>query len=213
MRAALVATLMLPLAGLAANLENGREINGVCAACHGDLGQGGKQGEYPRLAGQSVRYLVLQLKAFKSRERINIPMFPYTQERELPDGDIEDVSAYLASIELPSKPPAFQPTDDALTRLRKMESVLNIPRAGGDVETGRTVYQNSCASCHGASGGGRGSYPTLRGQYTVYLDRQIQIYLRGERSHDLEEPGKGVLIGMSATDIRDVLAYVSILDD
>lgn len=32
--------------------DSGKEIYGPCAACHGDLGQGGKRGEYPRIAGQ-----------------------------------------------------------------------------------------------------------------------------------------------------------------
>ena len=30
---------------------NGEEINEVCAGCHGEFGQGEKDGEYPRLAG------------------------------------------------------------------------------------------------------------------------------------------------------------------
>ena len=35
----------------AIDMENGEEINEVCAGCHGEFGQGGKAGEYPRLAG------------------------------------------------------------------------------------------------------------------------------------------------------------------
>jgi cytochrome c553 len=197
----------------AADLEAGREINGVCAACHGDAGQGGKRGEYPRLAGQSVKYLTQQLKSFKARQRINIPMFPYTEERELPDKDIEDVAAYLSSIRLPTMPPPFKPTDDALTRLRKMESVLQIPRAEGDIEKGRVLYHKECAACHGKDGGGRGSFPALRGQYTVYLDRQAKLFIRGDRPHDEEKAGEGILNQVGADDIRDVLAYVSTLDD
>ena len=34
----------------AAEEDKGKEINGVCAACHGEFGQGGKRGEYPRIA-------------------------------------------------------------------------------------------------------------------------------------------------------------------
>ena len=83
---------------VAVDLEKGKEINGTCAACHGDQGAGGKKGEYPRLAGQRAAYLESQLKSFRARTRINIPMFPYTQERELSDDDIKDVSAYLAGI-------------------------------------------------------------------------------------------------------------------
>ena len=68
--------------------DKGKDINGVCAACHGEFGQGGKRGEYPRIAGQRAAYLKDQLKSFRARKRINIPMYPYTQERELTDADI-----------------------------------------------------------------------------------------------------------------------------
>ena len=43
------------------DLENGEEINEVCAGCHGVYGEGGKQGEYPRIAGQPYQFLVNQL--------------------------------------------------------------------------------------------------------------------------------------------------------
>jgi cytochrome c553 len=192
---------------------NGRDINGTCAACHGELGEGGKKGEYPRLAGLSARYLSKQLHAFKARERINLPMFPYTQERELSDQDIEDVSVYLAAIELSTQMPDFKPTDDALTRLTAAMRVMQIPRSEGDIGKGRPIYDKACASCHGKDGAGKGSYPALRGQYTQYLDRQIKEFLRGSRLHELEEPGPGLLKPFSSEDLRDMLAYISTLDD
>ncbi len=96
---ALVAALLCAAAPvLADDLEKGKEINGTCAACHGEFGQGGKKGEYPRIGGQRAGYIEDQLRSFRSRTRINIPMFPYTQERELPDEDIKAVAAYLACI-------------------------------------------------------------------------------------------------------------------
>ena len=97
------AAWLVTSSAVAVDLEKGKEINGTCAACHGDQSAGGKKGEYPRLAGQRVAYLEKQLKSFRARTRINIPMFPYTQERELSDEDIKDVSAYLAGIELSNR--------------------------------------------------------------------------------------------------------------
>src|SRR6185369_8300737 len=99
-------------AASAVDLDKGKEINGTCAACHGEFGQGGKKGEYPRLAGQRAKYIELQLRSFRSRTRVNIPMFPYTQERELPDDDIRDIAAYLAGIELPTQMPDFAGHED-----------------------------------------------------------------------------------------------------
>ena len=133
--------LCLSAPGHALNLEKGKEINSVCAGCHGEFGQGGSRGEYPRLAGQGVKYLESQLKAFRARTRVNIPMYPYTQERELPDEDIKDVAAYLASIELPTKWPVFKDSDDALTRLTLTERVMIIPRVAGNLANGEAIYQ------------------------------------------------------------------------
>lgn len=201
----------LPLAS-AQNLERGKEINGTCAGCHGEFGQGGKKGEYPRLAGQRVAHMVAQLQAFRNRTRINLPMFPYTQERELSDADIEDVSAYLAAVELPTEWPSFKPDDDALTRLSAMEKVMILPRAPGDLDRGRSVYQQDCASCHGRDGMGRGKNPRLVGQYTSYLRRQMDLFIKGERAHDRDEEVRtGVFDRLKDAELNDVLAYLTLI--
>jgi cytochrome c553 len=188
--------------------DKGREINGVCAACHGEYGQGGKRGEYPRLAGQRAAYLKDQLKSFRARKRINLPMYPYTQERELPDEDIEAVSDYLAAIRLPTKWPEFKDSDDALTRLTATEKVMIVPRAEGDIGNGKAIYQKECFSCHGRDGRGRGKFPMLVGQYTSYLKKQADAYLKGERPHD-DEGVTGILNRISEKDIQDILAYLT----
>ncbi|MDP2811690.1 MAG: c-type cytochrome [Rhodocyclaceae bacterium] len=206
----LAASLLLlsspPLA--ARNMENGRDINEVCAACHGKLGEGGKLGEYPRLAGQRAAYLEDQLRSYRARRRINIPMFPYTQERELSDEDIVDVSAYLASLQLSTKYPDFKDTDDAYTRLLAMQKVMIIARVGGDTENGEAIYQKRCATCHGKTGMGRSKFPMLVGQHTLYLKKQMDAYLRGDRPHD-EEGVTGILNTLQEKDIQDILAYLT----
>lgn len=203
------------IAALKADPETGREINGVCAACHGDTGQGGKRGEYPRLAGQHVEYLMDQLKKFKERKRTNLPMFPYTEERELPDEDIVHVSAYLSSIKLDTTYPVFKDTDGALFRLTAMDKVLNIPRSEGDVEAGAKLYKAECTSCHKKDGMGHKTVPMLAGQYTLYLKRQIDKFVKGERIHDedLKDASKDVLNLLKPDEIRDILAFLTTLDD
>jgi cytochrome c553 len=197
---------------IAVDLQEGKEINGTCAACHGDNGQGGGKGEYPRIAGQQVRYLEGQLKNFRSRSRINIPMFPYTQERELSDSDIKDVAAYIAGIELSNRMPTYTGNEDALTRLLMADKVMIIPRAEGDIDKGAAIYQKQCASCHGKTAKGRGMFPMLVGQYTSYLKRQVDLYLKGDRPHD-EEGTTGVLNSLDETQIRDILAYLTSIQE
>ncbi len=195
-----------PLA--AADLEKGKEINGTCAACHSDNGQGGKKGEYPRLAGQQTKYIESQLKNFRSRTRVNIPMFPYTQERELSDTDIKDIAAYLNSIELDTAMPTYTGTEDALTRLKMAEKVMIVPRVEGDLANGEVIYQKQCAACHGKTGRGRGMFPMLVGQYTNYLQRQVGLFLKGDRPHD-EEGTVGLLNALKPEEIQDILAYLT----
>lgn len=202
-------------AALKADPEIGRQINGVCAACHGDSGQGGKKGEYPRLAGMDFDYLRNQLLHFKQRARHNMPMYPYTEERELPDEDIAHVAAYLSSIKLDTTFPVFKESDDALTRLLAVEKVLNIPRSEGDVAAGAKLYKDECVSCHGAKGIGRRGLPMLAGQYTIYLKRQVGLFVKGERIHDedAKDKSKDVLNLLKPDEIRDILAFLTTLDD
>lgn len=196
----------------AQDMDKGKEINGTCAACHSEHGQGGKKGEYPRLAGQRAAYIADQLKNFRARTRVNIPMYPYTQERELSDEDIKDISAYLSSIELPTKMPTFTGDEDALTRLQMVDKVMIIPRAEGDLDNGKTIFQKNCATCHGKNGMGRGKFPMLVGQYTNYLKRQIGLYLKGDRPHE-EEGTVGILNEFKEKDLQDILAYLTSIQE
>lgn len=195
------------------DFDKAKEIYGPCAACHGEFGAGGKKGEYPRIAGQLPKYIEQQLKAFQKRVRVNIPMVPYTEERELSDADMKEVAAYLAQIELPTKQPVFKDSDDALARLLAMEKVMIVPRAEGDIENGQAIYQKNCAACHGKAGKGRGMFPRLVGQYTSYLKKQVDAYLKGDRPHDEETAKEGVLYTLQAKDIQDALAYLTSIQE
>jgi len=210
MRALFILLVLLGLSQAAQtqNLERGKEINGTCAGCHGEFGQGGKRGEYPRIAGQRQAHIIDQLLAFRKRTRLNLPMFPYTQERELSDADIQDVSAYLAAVELPTQWPEFKDSDDALTRLTAVEKVMIIPRAPGNLDNGRAIYQKECVTCHARDGMGRGKFPRLVGQYTSYLRKQMDSFVKGERSHDDDE-ALGILSQLKEQDLQDLLAYLT----
>lgn len=210
-----LAALVLAAAGWAhaLDVEKARDIYGPCAACHGEFGAGGKKGEYPRIAGQRSRYMVQQLKAFQSQARLNLPMYPYTKERDLPDEDMKLVSDWLETIELPTKMPTFKGDEDALTRLQMVEKVMLVPRVEGDIDNGGKLYQKLCQSCHGKTGTGRGPIPMIVGQYTNYLMKQMKAFLNAERPHDEESAKEGVLYGLQAQDLQDILAYVTTLQN
>ncbi|MFB1489197.1 MULTISPECIES: c-type cytochrome [unclassified Thiocapsa] len=201
------------------DLETGAEINDVCAGCHGEYGQGGKDGEYPRLAGLPAAFTARQLALFRSRDRANMAMVEHTEPRQMTDSDIRDISAFLAAIELPSQlPPVDESAPDfnAYERLMATKRVLQIPRAQGDTAAGEALYQRECASCHGRDGWGRArdAVPMLAGQYTNYLQRQVGKYINKTRIHDPSEPDADELLAaFSAQELQDIFAYISILDD
>jgi cytochrome c-type protein NapC len=197
------------------DIEYAEEINDTCAGCHGEFGEGSIDGEYPRLAGLDQEYLASQIRHFKSRERLNIPMLPYATERELPEEDVMLIAAYLSRIELPTKlPPIIEEEFDALARLEESGRVINIARYPGNVEKGRRFYRKECAGCHGDQGQGDQSrkIPQLTGQYSIYLMRQIDNFRNGDRLHD-DPRDADIFKFFSGVEIGDMLAYLSILDD
>ena len=197
------------------DIEYGEEINELCAGCHGEFGQGSGDGEYPRLAGMDRHYLARQLQLFKDRSRINIPMLPYATERELPEKDVQAVSAYLSAIELPTKlPPVDESSFDAYARLLASKRVLNIARYPGDVVNGKRSYSKECGSCHGQDGLGKPAKqaPRLVGQHSIYLKRQIEQISLGKRLHDVPNDAD-VFSQYSETEIDNILAWLSVQDD
>ncbi|MBF0380493.1 MAG: c-type cytochrome [Magnetococcales bacterium] len=175
------------------DLYNGRDVNIVCAACHGELGQGGNKGEYPRLAGQMRSILIRQLRSFRDRKRINIPMLPYTEERELPEEDMIDVASYLSSLRID----------------------VTIPYVEGDVKAGKKLFKD-CRKCHGKEGRGKEKKgesnkhgPALTGQYPSYLIRQMSNFKKGIRKHeDMEETAQDI----TDEELNDILAYLVTLE-
>ncbi len=208
----LATALALPQAQ-AQDAAAGKDVYGPCAACHGSNGEGGKDGEYPRVASQPVTFIVEQLKAFQKRKRYNLPMFPYTEPRELSDSDMADVAAYLTALVLPAKAPEFKESDSALDRLLAMEKVLVVPRVEGDTEAGKKLYRKRCAGCHGHVGLGRKSAPRLVGQYPNYLMRQLELFRKGTRVHDEENAAEGVLAKLTEADLKNVLAWLTAIQD
>ncbi len=208
-----------PLHAYEYDVDNGEEINEVCAGCHGEFGQGGKEGEYPRLAGQPMDFLALQLHLFRDRKRLNLPMAQYMDERQMPDDDIQDISRYLAEITLKTRLSAVDteaPGFDAYARLLESKKLMQIPRAEGDTGKGGKTYRKECASCHGRTGEGdnKKAVPMLSGQYTNYLWRQVEKYRNKIRIHDPSDPEEDELLNdFSNEELQDIFAWLSTMDD
>jgi cytochrome c553 len=184
------------------DMERGKALNRQCALCHGFHAQGIIGGKYPRLAGLPDYYLLEMMEKYKAGILEYPAMTVVGGMRNLSKQDLESLAAFIAEIDLAEVAP------------------LDIPTAPGDVEEGEDLYKGDCKTCHGRKGEGkaRKESPPLRGQYTEYLARQIEMFKKRERVHAddeedetfVEEDGTEVY---SDQELADILAFISTLDD
>jgi len=186
----LIAVSSLTLA--AGDPAAGKQKAVTCAGCHGVDGNS-MNGEWPKLAGQHVKYLVKQLQNFKNMERVNNIMngmaMPLSQQ------DMEDIAAYYEEQ-------ALQPgvADPAL------------------VEQGRRLYQGgnlesdlpACMACHGPNGVGNpaAGFPSLAGQHAQYLQTQLHAFRAMERANDPAMMMRNVAAKMTDEEIQAVSSYI-----
>jgi cytochrome c553 len=78
------------------DIDAGKAKAAPCQACHAADGNAGIDPQYPRLAGQYADYLARALHEYKAGERKNPIMAGFATT--LSDKDIEDLSAYFASL-------------------------------------------------------------------------------------------------------------------
>ena len=94
------ATLIAPVgtAYAAGDAEAGAIKAYTCTGCHGIPGYKNIYPTYsvPKIGGQNYEYLTIALKAYRDGERDHKTMD--LQAQSLSDQDIEDVSAYFASL-------------------------------------------------------------------------------------------------------------------
>ena len=91
-----VAILGLSSTSMAAgNIAAGKAKAASCAGCHGANGVS-MVPTFPNLAGQKAAYTAKQLKAFKDGSRKDGTM--NAMSKPLSDADIENISAYYASL-------------------------------------------------------------------------------------------------------------------
>jgi cytochrome c553 len=175
------------------NAEAGQAKAIVCAGCHGADGNSPAD-LFPKLAGQHASYIVSQLKAFKSEERIEPQMTPFVAM--LSDEDMDDVAAYFATQTVQ----AGTPVDDAV--LGKKIYI------GGNLATG----VSSCSACHNADAGGNPSahYPSLKGQHAGYVVKQLNSFKDGSRSGNANAKIMvDIAKRMSAEEINAVAAFIT----
>ncbi|MDC0948322.1 cytochrome c [Gammaproteobacteria bacterium] len=78
-----------------------------------------------------------------------------------------------------------------------------------DLENGKAIAMQDCASCHGATGNmpQQPNYPILAGQHADYLEHALKGYVDGSRSGPQAGPMIGFASSLSDQDREDVAAW------
>lgn len=161
----------------------------VCQGCHRAGALGRPDGTYPRLAGQHATVLIKQLTDIRAGRRDNPRMYPFADRHVLGPQDIADIALFLQGLPVPAN---------------------QGKGPGDDLERGRTLYANDCASCHGDAGeGDEGKfYPRVSGQHYAYLLRE-GIEIRDGRRRNANPKMVKVVKAYSDADMRAVSDYMS----
>ena len=155
-----------------------------CAPCHGADGNS-VAGTFPILAGQTARYLYLQMRDFSEGARKDPVMSP--QLNGLTKQDFFDLAAYFAAQK--PKPIDFKTDPARVERGRKKsEEVL-------------------CTMCHLGGFKGQNEIPRVAGQHPEYVIKQLQDFKARRRTNDAGNM-TAVAQTISDEDIIDLANYL-----
>ena len=159
----------------------------ACVACHGPQGNPAMAG-MPALAGQTARYMYLQLRDFQEGRRNNDLMSPMA--KDLTRDDMRELSAWFAAQK--TAPQRFQP-DAAKARLGKAKA-----------------DETLCTMCHLGGFAGQNEVPRVAGQPFDYVLKQLTDFKARKRTNDA-----GSMTSVSATvsdaDIENLAHYLASL--
>jgi cytochrome c553 len=185
---AIVLLCTLPLISHAADVAAGKEKAASCVACHGANGNSTNP-MFPVLAGQSARYIYLELRDFKEGARNNPIMSPMAAN--LSKADMQDLAAYFAE----QKPAAIKFTaDPARVKLGAAK-----------------VEETLCSMCHLGGLKGQNEIPKLSGQHYEYTLKQLTDFKAHTRTNDAGNMSS-VSKTLSDEDIINVAHYVATLN-
>ena len=168
-----------------AQLAAAREKAQVCVACHGPDGNS-QNPDYPILAGQSWRYIYIELRDFKEGRRSDPQMSPMAAT--LSQEDMIALGNFFAA----QKP-----------------APIKFQADGAKVEAGRkTSDAVLCPMCHLGGFVGQNEIPRVAGQYPQYVKKQLQDFKARRRTNDAGNM-TSVAATLSDTDIENLSQYIA----
>lgn len=182
--------------GAAGDAAAGKKKADMCIGCHGIMGYQNSFPEIhkvPKISGQSDKYIVAALTAYKSGERKHPSMRGIAGS--LSDKDIADLAAFYSSQA------GQAPADTPKTASAEVAALLE---------------KGACVSCHGAnfSKPVDPSYPKVAGQYPDYLFVALKAYTV-DGNHVVGR-GNPIMGGMARqfkpAELRAIAKYIGSLD-
>ena len=156
----------------------------VCFACHGPDGNS-TVGEYPILAGQSWRYIYIELKDFKEGRRKDEQMSPMAAQ--LSTEDMMLLGEFFAA---------------------QKQAPIKIQVDSAKVEAGRkTSDAVLCPMCHLGGFVGQNEIPRVAGQWPQYIKKQLADFKARRRTNDAGNM-TSVASTLSDADIENLSQYI-----
>lgn len=155
------ACLAAALASAGAAAQTAPAKAAICAACHGDGGRSTIPA-HPILAGQTSRYLYLQLRDFQEGRRDHPQMSPIA--KDLTRDEMRELADWFAK----QKPPVQAFTVDA--------AKAKLGKAKAD--------ETLCTMCHLGGFAGQNEIPRVAGQHYDYVVKQLKDFKARRRTND-----------------------------
>lgn len=186
---------------VAGNASVGAAQYAVCAACHGQQGEGLVALNAPKIAGQEPWYLRKQLGNYQGGIR-------GAHEDDIYGRQMAPMAATLANEQI---------MENVIAHIQTFPDEPAPATITGDARAGQKTYAY-CAYCHGANAEGLQTMnaPRMAGMTDWYLKRQLVNFREGVRGqHPQDFYGKQMsFMGRTLTSdemIDDVIAYINSL--
>jgi len=174
-----------PAAALADAASAKEKATTVCAACHGPDGNSVNP-LWPVLAGQTARYIYLELKDFKEGRRFDPLMSPMAAN--LSRDEMFELGEYFASQ-------------------KQKSSTFQVDSA--KAEKGKQVADAAlCTMCHLGGFTGQNEIPRVAGQHYEYIVKQLKDFRSKTRTNDAGNM-TSVTKGLTDEQIDDLAQYIT----
>ena len=184
MRCFLLVVALIPALALAQTPPKPPQAD-LCTACHGPNGNAVIP-QNPNLAGQTWRYIYMQLKDFKEDRRSDPQMTPIAKDLSR-DDMIALGNFFAAQKQLPIK--------------------VKVDPA--KVDAGRKISDAAlCPMCHLGGFVGQNEIPRVAGQYPEYTRKQMLDFRAKRRSNDAGNM-TSVFSNMTDDDIENLAQYIA----